>query len=161
MLIKRLVGVPPWAERIQKLIVTLFPRFELPGVVRVSFGLDRYTSLAASADGRRVVATLAGPKGTLWRVPVSSSRAEMSAARRIPLNTRSGSSPRFGAGHLLYVSSKPTGDSIWRLQGETASEVWSAPDAQIVGAPAVATKAGSTKASSSKPKASRGTKKRA
>ena len=105
---------------------------------RVSFGLDRYTSLAASADGRRVVATLARPKGTLWRVPVSSARAEMSAARRIPLNTRSGSSPRFGAGHLLYVSSKPTGDSIWKLQGETASEVWSAPDARIVGAPAVA-----------------------
>jgi Tol biopolymer transport system component len=105
---------------------------------RVSFGLDRYTSLAASADGRRVVATLASPKGTLWRVPVSGARAEMSAARRIPLNTRSGSSPRFGAGHLLYVSSKPTGDSIWKLQGETASEVWSAPDTRVVGAPAVA-----------------------
>ncbi len=62
----------------------------------------------------------------------------MSAARRIPLNTGSGSSPRFGAGQLLYVSSKSTGDSIWKLQGETASEVWSAPDARIVGAPAVA-----------------------
>jgi Tol biopolymer transport system component len=38
----------------------------------------------------------------------------------------------------LYVSSKPNGDSIWKLVGETASEVWSAPDARIVGAPAVA-----------------------
>ncbi len=105
---------------------------------RVSFGLDRYTSLAASADGRRVVATLASPKGTLWRVPVSGARALMSAARRITLNTGSGSSPRFGVGQLLYVSSKATGDSIWKLQGETASEVWSAPDARILGAPAVA-----------------------
>ena len=105
---------------------------------RVSFGIDRYTSLAASADGRRVVATLASPKGALWRVPVSGARAAMSAARRIPLNTGSGSSPRFGAGQLLYVSSRSTGDSIWKLQGETASEVWSAPDARIVGAPAVA-----------------------
>ena len=60
---------------------------------RVSFGIDRYTSLAASADGRRVVATLASPKGTLWRVPVSGARAPMSAARRIPLDTGSGSSP--------------------------------------------------------------------
>jgi Tol biopolymer transport system component len=105
---------------------------------RASFGIDRYTSLAASADGRRVVATLASPKGTLWRVPVSGARAPMSAARRIPLNTGSGSSPRFGAGHLLYVSSKASGDSIWKLQGETASEVWSAPDARMLGAPAVA-----------------------
>jgi Tol biopolymer transport system component len=105
---------------------------------RASFGIDRYTSLAASADGRRVVATLASPKGTLWRVPVSGARAPMSAARRIPLNTGRGSSPRFGADHLLYVSSKPSGDSIWKLQGETASELWSAPEARIVGAPAIA-----------------------
>ena len=105
---------------------------------RVSLGLDRYTSLAASADGRRVVATLASPKGTLWRVPVSGARAEMSAARRIALHTGSGSSPRFGVGQLLYVSSRPAGDSIWKLQGETVSEVWSAPDARILGAPAVA-----------------------
>jgi Tol biopolymer transport system component len=105
---------------------------------RVSLGLDRYTSLAASADGRRVVATLASPKSTLWRVPVSGARAPMSAARRMTLHTGSGSAPRFGAGQLLYVSSKATGDGIWRLQGETASEVWSAPDARILGAPAVA-----------------------
>ena len=105
---------------------------------RVSSGIDRYSSLAASADGRRVVATLASPKGALWRVPVSGSRASMSDARRIPLNTGRGSSPRYGAGHLLYVSSKASGDSIWKLQGETASEVWSAPDARIVGAPAIA-----------------------
>jgi Tol biopolymer transport system component len=105
---------------------------------RASIGPDRYTSLAASADGRRLVATLASPKGALWRVPVSDARASMSAARRIPLNTGNGSSPRFGAGQLLYVSSKATGDGIWKLQGETASELWSAPDARIVGAPAVA-----------------------
>jgi Tol biopolymer transport system component len=105
---------------------------------RVSSGIDRYTSLAASADGRRVVATLASPKGALWRVPLSGSRASMSDARRIPLTTGRGSSPRYGAGHLLYVSSKASGDSIWKLVGETASEVWSAPDARIVGAPALA-----------------------
>ncbi len=105
---------------------------------RASFGIDSYTSLAASADGRRVVATLASPKGTLWRVPVSGARAPMSAARRIPLDTGRGSSPRFGADYLLYVSSKASGDSIWKLQGETASELWSAPDARIVGAPAIA-----------------------
>ncbi len=35
---------------------------------RLTSGLDRYTSLAASADGRRLVATLATPRRTLWRL---------------------------------------------------------------------------------------------
>src|SRR6185312_12343631 len=62
----------------------------------------------------------------------------MSAARRIPLTTGSGSSPRIGAGYLLYVTSKGTGDSIWKLQGDTSSEVWSGRNARIVGGPAIA-----------------------
>ena len=37
---------------------------------RLTSGLDRYTSLAASADGRRLVVTLASPKRTLWRLPI-------------------------------------------------------------------------------------------
>ena len=105
---------------------------------RVSSGIDRYTSLAASADGRRLVATLARPKSTLWRVPITGTRAEMTQGRRIPLTTTSGSSPRLGTDFLLYVSSKGASDSVWRLQGDTASEVWSAPDARIIGGPAIA-----------------------
>jgi Tol biopolymer transport system component len=34
---------------------------------QLTYGLDRYTSLAASADGRRLVVTVADPKRTLWR----------------------------------------------------------------------------------------------
>jgi Tol biopolymer transport system component len=85
-----------------------------------------------------VVATLASPKGTLWRVPLVGARAEMSLARRIRLTTGHGSSPRFGGGHLLYVSSRNGGEGVWKLQGDVSSEVWSAPDAQVVGGPAVA-----------------------
>ena len=105
---------------------------------RVSSGIDRYTSLAASVDGSRLVATLARPESTLWRLPITGARAESSAARRIPLTTGSGSSPRLGADYLLYVSSKGASDSIWKLQGDAATEVWSAPDARIIGGPAIA-----------------------
>jgi selenocysteine lyase/cysteine desulfurase len=38
--IKRLLGVPPWAEQIQRLMLSLLPGFNLPGVVRVSFGIQ-------------------------------------------------------------------------------------------------------------------------
>jgi Tol biopolymer transport system component len=105
---------------------------------RASFGVDRFTSLAASADGRRLVATVANPKASLWRVPVAGRHVDMSAARRIALTTGNGSSPRSGAGYVLYVAAKGTGDSIWKLQGDTSSEVWSAPNARIVGGPAIA-----------------------
>ncbi len=105
---------------------------------RVSSGIDRYTSLAASVNGSRLVATLARPESTLWRLPITGSHAESSSARRIPLTTGSGSSPRLGADYLLYVSSKGASDSIWKLQGEVATEVWSAPETQIIGGPTIA-----------------------
>jgi len=104
---------------------------------RVSSGVDRYTSLAISADGRRIAATAASPQRTLWRVPVTAGRADMAAAQRIPLTTGSGSLPRLGPGWLLYVSSKGTGDGLWKLHGGRAVELWSAPEARIVAAPAI------------------------
>ncbi len=61
---------------------------------RLSSGLDRYTSLAASADGRRLVVTLAKPKGTLWRLRISDSASEMPAPAPIPSDTSTGFSPR-------------------------------------------------------------------
>ena len=105
---------------------------------RVSSGLESYTSLAASADGQRLVATMTNRKGALWRFPLEGTRSESTSARRISLTTGSGSAPRLGAGYLLYVSSKGDSDSIWKLQGEVATELWNAPETRIVGAPALA-----------------------
>ena len=105
---------------------------------RVSIGgVDRYTSLAASRDGRRLVATLASPKGTLWRVPIGTKPAEAADARPIRLTTGNGSSPRMGDGFLLYVSSKGMNDSIWTLQGGRTAELWSARETRVTGGPAL------------------------
>ena len=105
---------------------------------RASLGLDRYTSLAASAEGRRVVATLASPKNTLWRLPIGTGPTKAADARAIALTTGNGSSPRAGNGFLLYVSPKGTGDSIWKLEGSRASELWSLPESRVIGGPALA-----------------------
>jgi Tol biopolymer transport system component len=105
---------------------------------RASFGVERYTSLAASSDGRRLVATLATPKNTLWRVPIGSEPAMDRDARLIALTTGNGSSPRLGAGFLLYVSSTGTGDSIWKLQDDRATQLWSSPQTRVIGGPALA-----------------------
>jgi selenocysteine lyase/cysteine desulfurase len=40
ILIKHLLKIPPFVQKLQKVIVTLFPNMELPGVVRVSLGIE-------------------------------------------------------------------------------------------------------------------------
>ena len=104
---------------------------------RLTSGLDRYTSLAASADGHRLVATLASPKRTLWRLRIGDSPAEVSAAARISLTTSTGFSPRLGPDYLLYVSETGTSESIWKLVNGTGTELWSGQGARVFGGPAI------------------------
>ena len=104
---------------------------------RLTSGLDHYTSLAASADGRRLVATLASSKRTLWRLRLADSPVGISAAARIPLTTSTGSSPRLGPDYFVYVSATGTSESIWKVGNETATELWNGQGAQIVGGPAI------------------------
>ena len=119
-------GSGPWLH-------TLDIRRRIPH--RVNLGPESYTSLAASADGQRLVATLTNRQGVLWRFPLDGTRTDSTAGRRISLTTGSGSSPRLGTGYLLYVSSKGDSDSIWKLKGEVATELWNAPETRIVGVP--------------------------
>ncbi|HEX4228307.1 MAG TPA: hypothetical protein VHZ07_06535 [Bryobacteraceae bacterium] len=105
---------------------------------RLTSGLDRYTSLAASASGRRLVLTLASPKRTLWRLQIAdSSSDEVSAPSRISLTTSAGSSPRLGPNYLLYVSTTGTSESIWKLANGTGTELWNGRGARVVGGPAI------------------------
>ncbi|MGA9565813.1 MAG: hypothetical protein WBS19_09845 [Candidatus Korobacteraceae bacterium] len=104
---------------------------------RLSSGIDRYTSLAASADGHRLVATLASPKRTLWRLPISDTSTEPSPAVPISLTTSTGFSPRLGPNYLLYVSATGTSESIWKLTDGTATELWSGQGAHVFGGPAI------------------------
>jgi Tol biopolymer transport system component len=109
---------------------------------RLSSGLDRYTSLAASSDGRRLVVTLASPRRTLWRLPIPESMDDaptlLSAPAQISLTTSTGFSPRLGPNYLLYVSATGTGESIWKLASGAATELWSGQGAQVFGGPAIA-----------------------
>ena len=105
---------------------------------RLTSGVEQYTSLAASADGRRLVATLASPKRTLWRLPISDSATGTAVAAPIPLATRSGFSPRLGPGYLLYVSTTGNSDGIWKRANGTDAELWTGQDARVIGGPVIA-----------------------
>jgi Tol biopolymer transport system component len=106
---------------------------------KLSSGLDRYTSLAASADGRRLVAAQASPKRTLWRLRLADSAGEAPAAvpARISLTTGTGFSPRLGADFLLYISATSTSESIWKLVNGIGTELWSGPGTRVIGGPAI------------------------
>jgi len=104
---------------------------------QLSSGPDRYTSLAASANGHRLTLTLASPKRTLWRLPLADSLVEGSTAARISLTSSNGFSPRLGPNYLLYVSATDTAQSIWKLASGAGTELWSGQGARIVDAPAI------------------------
>jgi Tol biopolymer transport system component/DNA-binding winged helix-turn-helix (wHTH) protein len=104
---------------------------------RLTSGLDRYTSLAASADGRRLDLTPASPKRTIWRLPIDDSPTEASGVARISLMTSTGFSPRLGPDYLLYISATGTSESIWKLANGTGAELWSGRGARVFGGPAI------------------------
>ncbi|WP_058187834.1 LpqB family beta-propeller domain-containing protein [Terracidiphilus gabretensis] len=104
---------------------------------RLTSDLERYTSLAVSADGRRLVTTRTAADRTLWRMHIEDSSAELSEAERIPLTTSPGFSPRLGPNYLLYVSATGTGEGVWKLANGTSTELWRGEGAKVFGAPAI------------------------
>jgi Tol biopolymer transport system component/tRNA A-37 threonylcarbamoyl transferase component Bud32 len=80
---------------------------------RVSFGLERYASLHASADGKTLVATVSNPSANLWSVPITDGGAEESDVEPYTLPTVRALAPRFGGESLFYLSSSGAGDGLW------------------------------------------------
>ena len=108
---------------------------------RISVGLERYTSLAASADGTRLVATVNESNSSIWSVPFSpdpGTSGDQRAAQPVSLVSATGFSPRTGPNYILYVSARAGRQGIWKAADGQSRELWSDAHAIIVGAPAVA-----------------------
>jgi Tol biopolymer transport system component/predicted Ser/Thr protein kinase len=104
---------------------------------RISFGLEKYVSVAASADGRHLVATEASPLPSLWSVPILNRVAEERDAKPYPVGTVRALGPRFGGTSLFYLSSRGTGDGLWRFQDGQTTEIWKGSDGALLDPPAV------------------------
>src|ERR1700686_2638598 len=91
---------------------------------RGSFGLEQYTSVGASADGRKLVATISNPVAGLWSVPILNRLAEEHDVKPFTVPTVRALAPRFGGASLFYLSSLGTGDGLWRLRDGQVTEVW-------------------------------------
>ena len=105
---------------------------------RISTGIEEYTSIAASADGRRLVATVSRSTAGLWRAPIAGGVIDESGATQLSLPTARGLSPRIEPGYILYRAPKAGTDGLWKLAGGMATELWSGVDGRVVAGPAVA-----------------------
>jgi Tol biopolymer transport system component/tRNA A-37 threonylcarbamoyl transferase component Bud32 len=105
---------------------------------RISTGVEEYTSLAASADGRRLVATVSRSFAGLWRVPIADHVIDQSGATPISLPTARALSPRVGPGFLVYRAPRGGTDGLMKLADGTPIELWSGQAGRALGGPAIA-----------------------
>ena len=118
--------------------VALGPRRGTKVTRRVSVGLEKYLSVAASADGRRLVAAVANPTANLWSVPILDRLAEERDVTPYPMpGVIRALAPRFGGTSLFYLSSRGTGDGLWRFEDGQASEIWKGSDGALLEPPGV------------------------
>ena len=100
---------------------------------RISSGIDQYMSISASRDGRRMVATVANPSSSLWRVPLLAGTATEGEAQPYSLPVRTGwtRAPRFNHEALFYLSANGTGDGLWQVTSDQSTQVWRDVDATL------------------------------
>jgi len=108
-------GAGPWLWRFD---------LEHRAARRLSFGLEQYTSVDASEDGRRLVATVANPRVSLWQVPIGDELATETDAKPFELPSVRALAPRYGPEELYYLSSQGSGDGLWRFRDGTSQEIW-------------------------------------
>jgi Tol biopolymer transport system component len=107
---------------------------------RISFGLERYGSLAASASGERLLATVEDSQTSVWSMPLGPAAATDSETRSTPAASQvvaTGFAPRTGPDYLVYVSAPAGRQGIWKIKDGQTRELWSDVHASIVGGPAV------------------------
>ncbi len=104
---------------------------------RASVGLEQYTSVEASADGRKLVATISNPVAGLWSVPILARVAEEHDVKPFTVPNVRALAPRFRGSSLFYLSSLGTGDGLWRLRDGQTTEIWKGADGALLETPAV------------------------
>lgn len=102
---------------------------EHPRPIRASLGVEQYLSVSASADGRRLVATVANPTSGLWTVPITNEMVGEPSASPVTVPNVRALFPRFTRDAIWYLSSDGGASGVWRRTDEGAREAWhSRPD---------------------------------
>jgi Tol biopolymer transport system component/predicted Ser/Thr protein kinase len=104
---------------------------------RITAGLEVYSSVDASADGLRLVASVSNPTANLWSIPLGDRPAEERDVKPLSVPTVRALGPRYGGTSLFYLSSRGGGDGLWRYDGGQATEIWKGSDGPLFEPPGV------------------------
>ena len=104
---------------------------------RISSGLEVYSSVDVSADGRRLAVSVANPTANLWSVPILDRPAEAKDVKPFSVPSVRAYAPRFGGASLFYLSSRGGGDGLWRYEDGQTTEIWRGTDGALFEPPAV------------------------
>jgi len=106
---------------------------------RLSLGLEEYTAVVGTADGRRLAASVVNPQVSLWSIPITDRVAGEQDVKAFPLPTVRAQTPRFGDGSLYYLSSRDGADGLWSYRNGQALEIWKGSDGALQSPPAIST----------------------
>jgi hypothetical protein len=87
--------------------------------------------VAATADGRRLVASVANPTATLWSVPILDRVIEERDVKPYPVGPSRALGPRFGKGPVFFLSSSGAKDGLWSYADGKALEIWKGVDGEL------------------------------
>ena len=76
--------------------------------------------------------TVANPSATLWSVPIRDAPVTEEEVKAFPVPSLNAIAPRFGGKSLFYLSSRGTGDGLWRYQDGQALEIWNSADGTLL-----------------------------
>ena len=103
---------------------------------RINSGLDNFTSLAASADGSKLVATISSPRNSLWRLSLPATPPMRQPARRPPGHDEWSYATVIEADAGLHRIQRRHGRDLDQ-KGETARQIWRSTHGHILSAPAI------------------------
>lgn len=107
---------------------------------RIAFGVEQYTSLSATADGRRLAVTVANPTARIWSVPIGGMahpEATDTDVKPFLPGTTGAQAPRFRGSAVYYLSSTGAGDRLSRFDGANVVEIWGDAQNRLEGPPAI------------------------
>ena len=98
---------------------------------RASHGIEKFLSLAASGNGRRLVASVSNATASLSSAPILDRPAEERDIKPFPVPTVRALAPRLGPKSVFYLSSRGAGDGLWRYQENQLLELWRGADGTL------------------------------
>ena len=107
---------------------------------RVSIGLEEYSSLSISNDGKRIV-TAVNDQGSrshrLWSIPIKDEISTDNDAAPYDFPAQMAVAPRFGGSTLFFLSTKSWGNGLWKYENGQVYEVWNDATSPLFNVPTV------------------------